>query len=629
MCLLTLLDGGYDEEEFMFTEYTVDDTLDGLSRLEQHYNSEFNLQRLVLVRDIYDTAVDAGYEDAKKRLLPLLTNFISDTEPAVRQVFAEQLYPLALLFLENGETEGYNELINTFIPYTFELIIDKKSEVAEMATESLLKMAEHIKKEHIESQLLSVVLNLAHDDKVEEYRIAAAKLFNQLAHIFGDKLCRDVVVIEAAALAGDSSLVVRKTISQNLGKICLIIGSDCTVEKVLPFFLELSKDDIWGVRKACVESLPYISKCVNSKCRTTTLTNLFEIFCEDVSRWVKMEAYKQLGPLIATFKSNEVTDKLVKYFTDIANHGDQSESDMVEYCAYNFPAVALTLGAERWSLLETAFNSLYKDTQWKVRRSVSFSLHEIAKIIGTENTERCLLNAFEKFLDDLDDIKMGVVSNIAEFIKVLSPKARSKYLIAISMIPDKTETWRIKDEIAKQLGDLVHLYPIPEVTSSLLPLAYKLMDDQFHVVRKTALQNSGKILSRLKEDKKAEKSFISFLRSMARSPSYTKRLMFIMSCGHMIDYIDPTLFTNEILPLIDELKTDKISNIRIALSKLITNDIQQNDTWRENESIEQIRQALKTDKDRDVVYFSNQACVKQPNVFKVNESYHKETEETD
>jgi hypothetical protein len=91
--------------------------LDSLSRLEKYYNSDFSLQRLVfkssmnlnvefakfrlvLVRDVYDTAVEAGYKESVKRLLPLLTNFVSDTEPVVRQVFADQLHSLATFFLE-------------------------------------------------------------------------------------------------------------------------------------------------------------------------------------------------------------------------------------------------------------------------------------------------------------------------------------------------------------------------------------------------------------------------------------------------------------------------------------------------------------------------------------------------
>lgn len=52
------------------------------------------------MRDIYDTAVESGYKESAKRLLSLLNHFVADPEPAVRQVFAEQLFPLAAFFLQ-------------------------------------------------------------------------------------------------------------------------------------------------------------------------------------------------------------------------------------------------------------------------------------------------------------------------------------------------------------------------------------------------------------------------------------------------------------------------------------------------------------------------------------------------
>lgn len=97
----------------------------------------------------------------------------------------------------------------------------------------MLKIAELIKKEHIEPQLLSVIVNLAHDERVEEYRTAAARLFNELSPIFGERVCREVVVQELVRLSEDPSLLVRKTVAQNLGKICKIIGSEVTMTKVV------------------------------------------------------------------------------------------------------------------------------------------------------------------------------------------------------------------------------------------------------------------------------------------------------------------------------------------------------------------------------------------------------------
>lgn len=52
-----------NKDEIIFNEYTIDDTLDSVSRLEKYHASEFSLQRLVLVRDLYETAIETGYKE--------------------------------------------------------------------------------------------------------------------------------------------------------------------------------------------------------------------------------------------------------------------------------------------------------------------------------------------------------------------------------------------------------------------------------------------------------------------------------------------------------------------------------------------------------------------------------------
>jgi serine/threonine-protein phosphatase 4 regulatory subunit 1 len=56
------------------------------------------------------------------------------------------------------------------------LIVDKNIEVGQASTESLIKISKLIKPEHIQAKLLGVVVNLAHDDRVEEFRTIAAKV---------------------------------------------------------------------------------------------------------------------------------------------------------------------------------------------------------------------------------------------------------------------------------------------------------------------------------------------------------------------------------------------------------------------------------------------------------------------
>jgi serine/threonine-protein phosphatase 4 regulatory subunit 1 len=77
---------------------------------------------------------------------------------------------------------------------------------------------------------------------------------------------------------------------------------------------------------------------------------------------------------------------LVDYYISMVeqNKSTEPENEVPYHCAFNFPAVLYTLGPKSWKKLQPLYESLIKDSRWKVRRTLSFSLHEIAKILGPE-----------------------------------------------------------------------------------------------------------------------------------------------------------------------------------------------------------------------------------------------------
>jgi hypothetical protein len=49
-------------------------------------------------------------------------------------------------------------------------------------------------------------------------------------------------------------------------------------------------------------------------------------------------------------------------------------------------------------------------------------LHEIAKILGPDMTEKELIPVFYHFLKDIKEVREGVVENLPKLIKVLTPE---------------------------------------------------------------------------------------------------------------------------------------------------------------------------------------------------------------
>lgn len=100
-------------------------------------------------------------------------------------------------------------------------------------------------------------------------------------------------------------------------------------------------------------------------------------------------------------------------------------ADIPLHCAFSFPAVTLTLGREYWPYLKQPYQSLASANQWKVRRTLASSIHEIATILGEELTATDLVPIYDGFIKDLDEVRIGVLKHLATFLKILKPADRS------------------------------------------------------------------------------------------------------------------------------------------------------------------------------------------------------------
>lgn len=60
----------------------------------------------------------------------------------------------------------------------------------------------------------------------------------------------------------------------------------------------------------------------------------------------------------------------------------------------------------------------FSSSQWKVRRTLAFSIHELAVILGDQLTAADLVPIFNGFLKDLDEVRIGVLKHLYDFLKV-------------------------------------------------------------------------------------------------------------------------------------------------------------------------------------------------------------------
>ena len=119
-----------------------------------------------------------------------------------------------------------------------------------------------------------------------------------------------------------------------------------------------------------------------------------------------------------------VPEVLMDMFTSmITPNEDDAESedwvdDYTHLCAYNIPAVALTLGPAHWPHLRHTYEALSEHANPEVRRTLAASMHEIAGIVGQDIAASELLPIFYRWMHDEDEVKIAALQIVSDFMKV-------------------------------------------------------------------------------------------------------------------------------------------------------------------------------------------------------------------
>lgn len=596
--------GDYDgaDGELIFNDCFMDDSLDPINRLAKYYSTDFALQRIVLVRDLTTTCESAGYVECAKVVIPILSDFARDMDPGVRQMLVKQLPPLAKFFVDNGGEEGYEHLLETFLPVGFELLVDKNIEVESLSLDMIKELATLVRDDDVEGSLLSVAITLAHDERAEDYRVVAAALFNQLAFKFQLSACVESVLPELELLSIDSSFAVRRAVAVNLGGIAKVLSGDPNHYSVMSIFASLCADQEWGVREGIVVSFEPISLSIkDSNARAASLLENYKTLLEDDTRWVRVTAYKFLGQFLYTLPSKDITDTVLDLFLGMAFQKVVTEQHLALFCAYSFPAVLQAVGPERWPKVREAYGYLLKDMQWRVRRTLAYSVHEVARILGTKTTEECLIPALEDFFQDVDDVKLGVVISIDKFFEVVSPAKRDALMPALCHVPFASENWRMRREVAQRIGTVSRLLtPGTEAFSSAVTLVSRLLEDSVAAVRIATAKPAAMILKYMADSKVAEfSSFLSTITGMPRQSSYQLRQLFVRVVECAVEEGADYLVQSSLLDGLVQLSQDPVINVRIVVERILNNSFLNSSKWSDNPKVQLCVKHLNEKKEED------------------------------
>lgn len=169
---------------------------------------------------------------------------------------------------------------------------------------------------------------------------------------------------------------------------------------------------------------------------------------------------------------------------DLDIYDDQSRPLV---CAFNFPAVALTLGREKWSELRDLYLLLSENPSFKVRRTLAASLGEMAKILGSQYAHQDLMRVWwSSVRSEEGDVRLKAVECLPTFMVALDHTDRAEVLQGlIGEVWQKLKGWREREGLMKALASFPLIAGLDP--SLLRQLLRKGLDDPVARVREEAV----------------------------------------------------------------------------------------------------------------------------------------------
>ncbi|XP_045741954.1 serine/threonine-protein phosphatase 4 regulatory subunit 1-like isoform X1 [Mirounga angustirostris] len=290
--------------------------------------------------------------------------------------------------------------------------------------------------------------------------------------------------------------------------------------------------------------------------------------------------------------------------------------DIAKHCAYSLPGVALTLGRQNWHCLRDTYETLASDVQWKVRRTLAFSIHELAVILGDQLTAADLVPVFNGFLKDLDEVRIGILKHLYDFLKLLHEDKRREYLYQLQefVVTDNSRNWRFRYELAEQLILILELYNPNDVYDYLMHIALKLCADKVSEVRWISFKLVVAILQKFysHSERALGLNFISELIVRFRHcAKWVGRQAFAFICQAVVneECIPVDQFVEHLLPSLLSLASDPVPNVRVLLAKALRQTLLEKAYLRNAgnphlQVVEETVLALQSDRDPDVSFFA-------------------------
>ncbi|THH05452.1 hypothetical protein EW145_g4780 [Phellinidium pouzarii] len=482
-------------------------------------------------------------------------------------------------------------------------------------------------------------------------------------------------VREVERASRDSLYWVRREATFALGALAKVVPEEILHLNLLPLFEFFCEDSVWNVRQSILFALPAVLSRLPSEMRRRQALRTILKLAGDPASQVRTGVLEVLGETIYSFSGDPrgPPEEIVKLFigeegrdwhapesptfdtynspqsrtpwansmmrarissvmssdnfgrpsytsTSSSSSSDSStESNPARplVCAFNLPAVILTLGPTRWSELRGLHFFLSRTGASKVRQTLAASIGEIARIIGPENSRSDLIYRWWDFVRGHDAVvRAKALEALETFLQALDQQDRVRLVYSLEEIWDNhLKRWREREVLARTLARLAPFFP--SNGQSLRTILGRALRDETAAVRTAAVEAVSMLFKSFSEisilisnwEKYPQiydcvsafpgvlRSIVDEILSLAYDEVYKKRLTYVACEKALIAHyrynerimdddfweaavalahdkiVDSRTLPPSVLHIVRALNEDPASDVRDFVSHILTRDV--------------------------------------------------------
>mmetsp|Transcript_5721 Transcript_5721/g.8822 ORF Transcript_5721/g.8822 Transcript_5721/m.8822 type:complete len:656 (-) Transcript_5721:2741-4708(-) len=588
--------------------------------------------RVAAANKLETVAAALGEQRTRDELVPFLTDGVDD-EDEVLMAIASSLGKLV-------DHVGGPDHASSLLPPLELLLTVEENTVREAAAESAQKVADILPQEAFQGAYAEMIARLATKEWFTARISAAGLIAFSYERFTADQ--RKESITNFAALCIDDTPMVRRVASQFLGEMFEIVvkvdGRDTLAEdgvlttELVPLYEKLaSNDQPDSVRLQTTENCALFGKVLTALAKESPLSDsevslvkrlvpLIVATIDDRSWRVRWTAASKFANVIAAFSAlPEAIDSLVPAYEKLLQ---DPEAEVRTAATFNLAEVAeceamvqastaasgeeLTEG-ERITVAERLvkrITTLTEDDSEHVRAALAMVATQLAPILGKDATISFLVPPVLLLLRDAaSEVRLNLISSLAALNEVIGVDLLSQSLLPAILDLAQDGKWRIRLAIIEHVPMLAKQLGKEFFSEKLSSLCVGWLGDDISSIRSAAAQSLKELTALFGSDWAVE-YLLPSISDIRFHQSYLRRLTAVQACTLMSTVMEPEIAMLELLPLVLEMATDTVPNIRFNVAKGLEKMGPVCGRSAYEAQIRPVLSILVEDEDRDVQFFA-------------------------